>query len=195
MPVVNLKKIFIFLSLLLTFNFSLSQPFVPKGKLCDTREGRIQHIQEISAKQFDWILQKVERVPPDIEKYLIDEYLDSINTRNESRFQKVVSNQYYYPWQLRESIQKFQEEVKNGFTKQIGYGSLKKLPHESEILYYTNLLHRHTDVGENYDSYRNFDRTRQTQYFNSNKDDYMRGFSPGIYKKVIEDLISCSFKK
>ena len=122
-------------------------------------------------KQFDWILQKVERVPPDIEKYLIEEYRDSILSKNESRFQKVVNNQYYYPWKLRESIQKFQDEIKNGYIRQSVFGSVKRDSHESEILYYINLIYRHTDIGENYDSYRIFDRTRQTPYFNSNKID------------------------
>ncbi len=123
-----------------------------------------------------------------------DEYRDSLDTRNESRFLKVVNNQYYYPWKLRESIQKFQEEVRNGYVRQLGYGSFKKDPNESEILYYINLIDRGSDVFENYDEYKIFDNKRPKPYFNEG-DLYKRGFSRGLYKRVIEDLISCSFKK
>jgi hypothetical protein len=190
-----MRKLLIFLSLLIVFNVSYGQSKRPEGKSCNTREGRIQYIQDFSSTYHDWILKKVERVPPDIEKYLTEEYKDSIQSNNQSRFSKVVSNPYFYPWRLRESIQKFQEEVKNGFIGQLGYGSFKKDPHESEILYYSNLLYKNSDISEKYDEYRIFDKTRKNPYFDSNKDDYMRGFLPGIYKVVIGDLISCSFKK
>ena len=195
MSVVTLKKIFIFLSLLFVFNLSYSQSKKPEGKSCNTREGRIQYIQDFSSTYYDWILKKVERVPPDVEKYLSDEYRDSLDTRNESRYQKVVNNQYYYPWKLRESIQKFQEEVRNGFIRQFGYGSFRKDPHESEVLYYVNLIDRGSDVLENYDEYRIFDKRRSKPYFEDKDDGYKRGFSPSMYKLRIEDLISCSFKK
>ncbi len=190
-----MKKLLIFLTLLFVFNLSYGQSKRPEGKTCNSREGRIQFIQDFSSTYYDWILKKVERVPPDIEKYLSEEFRDSIDTNNESRYQKVVNNQYYFPWKLRESIQKFQEEVKNGYVRQVGYGSFKKDPHESETLYYINLLNRSSDVFEKYDEYKIFDNRRPKPYFDNKGDGYKRGFSPGIYKIVIEDLISCSFKK
>jgi hypothetical protein len=190
-----MKKFLLFLTLLFVFNHSYSQSKRPEGKSCNSREGRIQFIQDYSSTYYDWILKKVERVPPDIERYLTEEYRDSILSENNSRFQKVVNNEYYFPWRLRDSIQKFNEELRNGYVRQLGYGSFKKDPHESEILYYTNLLFKSSDVIESYDEYRIFDRRRQKPYFDGKDDGYKRGFSRGIYKVVIEDLISCSFKK
>ena len=190
-----MKKFLLFTFLLFLFNISYGQSKPPEGKFCNTREGRIEYIQDFSSKYFDWILQKVERVPPDIEKYLFEEYRDSLETKNESRFDKVVSNPYFYPWRLRDSIQKFQEKVKDGYGRQNMYGSTKKDPHESEILYYMYLLNGSSDVIEKFDEYRLFDRKRQKPYFNTNQDDYKRGFSRGIYMIVVNNLISCSFKK
>jgi hypothetical protein len=186
-------KVLLWLTLFI-FGHSYSQPNL-ESVSCNTRDGRIQYIQDYSSKYFDWILKKVERVPPDIEKYLSEEYRDSIDTKNESRFQKVVNNPYYYPWKLRESIQKFQDKVKHGYVRQNMYGLTKRDPHETEILYYIYLLHGSSGVIENYDEYKLFDRKRQKPYFNSTEDDYKRSFSRGIYKIVIDGLISCSFKK
>jgi hypothetical protein len=194
MSVINLKKLFIFLSLNFVFNLSYSQTF-PEGVSCNTREGRIQYIQDYSLKHFDWILKKVERVPPDIEKYLSDEYRDSLKTKNESRLQIVLNNPYYYPWKLRESIQKFQDKVKNGYKGQNIYGSIKKDPHETEIRYYSYLLHGSSDVIDKFDEYKIFDNKRQKPYLNSDEDDNKRFVSRSLLWIVIDGLISCSFKK
>jgi hypothetical protein len=167
----------------------------PEGKSCNSQTGRIQFIQEFSSTYFDNLLRNVERVPPDIEKYLQDEYQDSIRLKNESRYQKVVNNQYYFPWKLRDSESKFRDEVKNGFIRELGYGSFKKNPHESEIIYYINLLYKVSDVLESYDEYKIFDRQRSKPFLDPNKDSYLRGFSKDIYKIVIQDLVSCYFKK
>ena len=189
-----MKKIFVFLSLTFVFNLSFSQTF-PEGISCDTRDGRIQYIQDYSSKQFDWILKKVERVPPDIEKYLSEEYRDSKDTKNESRFQKVVNNPYYYPWKLRESIQKFQDKVKNGYVRQNMYGSTKKDPHETEIQYYLYLLDGSLDVIDKFDEYKIYDNKRPKPYFTSHEYSTTRIVSRSLHWIVINGLISCSFKK
>ncbi len=190
-----MKKLFVLLTLLIVFNQSYSQSKRPEGKFCNTFDGRIQFIQDFSSTYFDNLLLKIERVPPDIEKYLSEEYEDSLRTRNESRYQKVVNNQYFFSWKLRESEKKFKEEVKFGLSRVSGFGFGKKNIHESEIIYYTNLLDKVSDVLESYDEYKIFDRQRSRPYLDPSKDTYLRGFSKGIYKIVIEDLISCSFKK
>ena len=74
----------------------------PEGKFCSTQEGRLEYIQRVTSDYYDWLLKKVERVPPETEKYLSSEFKDSVETKNESRYQKVVNNQYFYPWRLRE---------------------------------------------------------------------------------------------
>ena len=188
-----MKKIILLILLTLTFNVSYAQK-KPEGKFCNTQEGRIQYIKDFSTSSHDWILKKVERVPPETEKYISDEFRDSIAARNESRYKKVVNNPYFFAWKLRDSIDKFQDEAKNGFPKEQGYGIFKKNSHEAEILFYTNLLDKNSDVMENYDEYKIFDNKRTKPYLDLN-DSYSRGFSKGILKIVIQDLIVCSFKK
>ncbi len=184
-----MKKTILLLLLTFTFNVSYAQK-KPEGKFCNTQEGRIQYIKDYSTSSHDWILKKVERVPPETEKYISDEFRDSIATRNESRYKKVVNNPYFFAWKLRDSIQKFQDEAKNGYFHK---GNIKN-SHEAEILFYTNLLDKNSDVMENYDEYKIFDNKRTKPYLDSN-DSYSRGFSKGILKIVIQDLIVCSFKK
>jgi hypothetical protein len=188
-----MNKIIFFLLLSFVFSSSFAQKN-PEGKFCNTQEGRIQYIQDLSISHHDWILRKVERIPPDTQKYLSDEYRDAINTRNESRFQKIFTNPYYFAWRLRNSIEKFQDEAKNGFLKEQGYGVIKKNSHEAEILFYTNLLDRNFDVMENYDAYNKFDSKRAKPYFDTS-DSYTRGFSNGMFKIAIDKLVTCSFKR
>lgn len=167
----------------------------PEGKFCSTQEGRLDYIQKFTSNYYDWLLKKVERIPPETEKYLSQESKDSISTGNQSRFSKVVSNQYYYPWRLRESIEGLIEESKSGFQRVSGWGVSKKSPQESEMIYYTNLLDKNSDVYERYGEYSDFDGKRKQPYLSQTDDGYKIGFSKGIYKIVIQDLISCSFKK
>jgi len=188
-----MNKILFFFLLSFVFSSSFAQKN-PEGKFCNTQEGRIQYIQDLSISHHDWILRKVERIPPDTQKYLSDEYRDAIDTRNESRFQKIVNNPYFFAWRLRNSIEKFQDEAKNGFLKEQGYGVFKKNSHEAEILFYTNLLDRNSDVMENYDEYKVFDSKRAKPYFDKS-DSYTRGFSKGMFKIAIEKLVTCSFKR
>jgi len=188
-----MNKIIFFFLLSFVFSSSFAQKN-PEGKFCNTLEGRIQFMQDFSASHHDWISRKVERIPPDTQKYLSDEYRDAIETRNESRYQKIVNNPYYFAWRLRNSIEKFQDEAKNGFFKEQGFGVTKKNSHEAEILFYTNLLDRNSDVMENYDDYKIFDNKRTKPYLDSN-DSYIRGFSKGVFKIITQKLITCSFKR
>lgn len=187
-----MKKIILSTLLLITFNASYAQKN-PEGKYCNTQEGRIQYIQDFSTLHHDWILRKVERVPPETQKYLSEEFRDAIRTRNESRYKTVINNQFYFAWKLRKSIQEFQDEAKNGYLNELGYGSLKKKSHEAEILFYTNLLYRNSEVMESFDEYKIFDNRRTKPFLDSN-DSYTRGFSAGTLKIVIQKLINCSFK-
>ena len=167
----------------------------PEGKSCSTLEGRLEFIQKFTGSYYDWLLKKVERVPPDTEKYLSQEYKDSVSTNNQSRFSKVVSNEYYYPWRLRDGIEKLNEESKTGYQRVSGWGVSKKSPQESEMIYYINLLDRNSDVYDRYGEYSDFDGKRKQSYLSQKDDGYRIGFSKGIYSTVIQDLISCSFKK
>lgn len=188
-------------SLVLVFLFSWSGIVLsqtnprPEGKSCSTLEGRLEYIQKFTSNYYDWLNKKVERIPPDTEKYLSQEFKDSVSTNNQSRYSKVVSNEYYFPWRLRESIEKLNEESKSGFQKVSGWGVGKKPPQESEMIYYTNLLDRNSDVYDRYGEYSDFDRKRKQPYLSEKEDGYRIGFSKGIYKTVLQDLIECSFKK
>ena len=166
----------------------------PEGKSCNTLEGRLEFIQNFTSSYFDWLLKKVERVPPETEKYLSEEYKDSISTQNESRFQKIRSNQYFYPWRLREKYTQLSEESKNGYRKETSWGMNKNNPQESEMIFYTNLLDKNYDFLESVSYYQKYDETRKNPYLVSS-DSYKIGLTGGIYKIVIQDLIKCSFKK
>ena len=167
----------------------------PEGKFCSTQEGRLDYIQKFTSNYYDWLLKKVERVPPETEKYLSQEFKDSVSTNNQSRYSKVVGNEYYFSWRLRESIEKLNEESKTGFQRVSGWGVGKKLPQESEMIYYTNLLDKNSDVYDRYGEYSDFDGKRKQPYLSQKDDSFRIGFSKGIYLIVIQDLISCSFKK
>ena len=166
----------------------------PEGKSCNTLEGRLEYIQNFTSSYFDWLLKKVERVSPETEKYLLEEYKDSISTGNESRYQKVTSNQYFTPWKLRESFNKLSEESKTGYKREIGWGMNKNNPQESEMIFYTNLLDKNYDLLESISYYQKYDRTRKNPYLGS-KDSFNIGLTGGVYKIIIQDLIKCSFKK
>lgn len=173
---------------------ALSQKSRPEGKLCNTLEGRLEYIQTFTSSYHEQLMRKVERVPPDVEKYLSDEYRDSISTGNESRYQKIVNNQYYYPWKLRESHTLLVDESKTGYQKISGWGMSKRNPQENEMIFYTNLLGKNYEFLDSISSYQKFDSTRKTPYLITS-DYYTIGLISGIYKTVIQDLIVCSFKK
>ena len=63
------------------------------------------------------------------------------------------------------------------------------------MIYYINLLDRNSDVYDRYGEYSDFDGKRKQSYLSQKDDSYRIGFSKGIYSTVIQDLISCSFKK
>jgi hypothetical protein len=150
-------------------------------------------LTKVSSEYYDWLLKKIERVPPDTEKYLSQEYRESLETRNEVKYNNVVSNKFFYPWKLRNSIQKFIDESKDGYKRLNLYGS--RNPQESEMIYYTNMLEKNFVVSEDFDTYGRFDRGRKPKVLNDEKDSYTFSLYKGGYGLIIEDLIKCSFKK
>jgi len=166
-----------------------------EGKFCSTQEGRLEYINIVSSGYFDWLLKKVERVPPDTEKYISTEYKDSLDTKNEVKYNNVVSNKFFFPWRLRESIGNFVIESKDGFQKVRFSGGIQMNPQESEMIFYTNLLEKYYDISEEFDTYRRFDRDRKPKVLNDQNETYIFTFKKGMYKRTIQDLIKCSFKK
>ena len=113
-----MRKIFTCLVLVLWVNSSYGQVFSkPEGRSCSTLDGRIEYLTKVSSEYYDWLLKKIERVPPDTEKYLSQEYRESLETRNEVKYNNVVSNKFFYPWKLRNSIQKFVDESNKKLTE------------------------------------------------------------------------------
>ena len=193
MSIVTLKKIFIFLSLLFVFNFSYSQSKKPEGKSCNTFDGRIEFVQNLVTSNYDWLLLKVENIPPETEKYISTEYKSSLETRNESRFNKVMSNEYFYPWKLRNSYKSLISESKTGFLRIHGIGSSTKSKHESEIIFYTNLLETNYEFLESLDEYRIFDNRRNKTYLSGDSGRIV--LSKLDFNRSIQSLIKCSFQK
>jgi hypothetical protein len=167
----------------------------PEGKYCSTQVGRFEYVEKFTSDYYNWLTKKIERVPPDVEKYLTSEYEDSINIRNESRLKTVMENQYYYPWKLRKSIQNLTEESISGYGKVSGWGFNKKNSHENEILFYTNLLGKNFEISEKFDEYQRFDEKRKKPYLKPYEDSFTFTLYKGTYLIVIQDLIRCSFQK
>ena len=191
-----MRKIFFTLFLVCLSFPTLSQiNKKPDGKSCTTQEGRLEYINKLTSQHYDWLLRKVERVPPDIEKYISSEYTDSIETRNEVKYNNVVSNKFFYSWTLRNSINKLIEESKDGYSSVKFQSSLQSDPREIEIIYYTNLLNKNYDVKESYDTYGRYDRNRKPRVLNEEKDSFTFSVWSSTYQMIIQDLIRCSFKK
>uniref|UniRef100_UPI004048D508 hypothetical protein n=1 Tax=Polynucleobacter sp. TaxID=2029855 RepID=UPI004048D508 len=191
-----MKKILLMIFCCTWVNFSFGQE-VPKleGKNCSTLDGRLDYINKLSKVQFDWLLKKVERVPPDIEKYISLEYQESIDTRNEVKYNNVVSNKFFHPWKLRNSIKNFETESKEGF-RRIRYGDSNQITnHKFEMFFYTNLLEKYYIVSEEFDTYGRFDRGRKPKVLDDQKDSFTFALLKGMYISKIQDLIECSFKK
>ncbi len=163
-----------------------------KGKSCTTPEGRLEYIKQFTSKHYDWLLKKVERVPPDIERYISSELRDSFNTSNETKFNLVVSNKFYYPWKLRDSIQQLITESKEGYSK-LGMFNLP----ENEIIFYTNLLEKNFKISTEFSEYVSFDNRRKPRVLNDPDQNIFFTFSLNetLYTSIIQDLIRCSFKK
>jgi hypothetical protein len=178
---------------LLFSNFSHSQLKRPEGNSCNTFDGRIEFVQSLVSSHYDWLFKKVENIPPDTEKYISMEYKNSLETRNESRFNKLVSNEYYYPWKLRDSYKSLILESKNGFTRIYGIVHSKKSKHESEIIFYTNLLEINYELLDSIDEYRKFDNRRNKPYLSG--DSNMIELSKLDFNRTIQSLIKCSFQK
>lgn len=189
----RLNKFFIFLSLIFIFNPSYGQLNKPEGSSCNSFDGRMEFIKNLVISNYDWLLLKVENVPPDIEKYISTEYKSSLETRNESRFNKIVSNEYFYPWKLRNSYKSLISESKIGFSRIHGIGSPTKSKHESEIIFYTNLLESNYEFLDSIDEYRNFDNRRNKPYLSG--DSYRIEISKLTFNRTVQSLIKCSFQK
>lgn len=190
----NWNKFFIFISLFFIFDLSYSQLKRPEGNSCNTFDGRMEFVQSLVNSNYDWLFKKVENIPPDTEKYISMEYRSSLETRNESRFNKIVSNEYYYPWKLRDTYKSLIELSKSGFTKIHGNFPLNKSKHESEIIFYTNLLEKNYEVLDSIDDYRKFDNRRNKPYL-SPGDSNMIELSKLDFNRTIQSLIKCSFQK
>jgi hypothetical protein len=167
----------------------------PEGKFCSTHEGRLEYISKISSEYYDRLLKKIERIPPDTEIYISQEYRDSLETRNEVKYNNVVSNKYFYPWILRNSVNKLIEESKDGYSRTRFQSIPQSDPREIEMIFYINLLDKNFDVKENYDIYSRFDRGRKPRVLNEEQDPFIFSLMNGGYQLVIKDLIRCSFKK
>ncbi|QWD76640.1 hypothetical protein ICV32_02965 [Polynucleobacter sp. MWH-UH24A] len=189
----SINRLLIFISLIFVFNSSYGQVKKPEGKFCNTFDGRIEFVQNLIPSNYDWLLFKVENIPPDTEKYISTEYKSSLETRNESRFNKIVSNEYFYPWKLRDSYKSLISESKNGFFRIHGIGSSTKSKHESEIIFYTNLFEINYEFLDSLDEYRNFDNRRNKPYLSG--DSYRIELSKLNFNRTIQSLIKCSFQK
>ena len=191
-----MKKILTILVLGLWVTSSYGEVFSkPDGKSCTTLEGRLEYINKVSTEYYDWVLKRVERVPPETGKYISEEYKDSLDTRNEVKYNNVVSNKFFYSWKLRNSIQNFVDESKDGYKKLNLYNIGEKNSQETEMIFYTKLLEKNFNVSEEYDSYERFDRNRKPRVLNGEKDSYTFSLYKNGYGLIIRDLIKCSFKK
>jgi hypothetical protein len=186
------QKFFIFLSLLFVFNLSYGQLKISEGNSCNTFEGRMEFVQSLVSSNYDWLLTSVENVPPDIENYISMEYRSSLETRNKSRINKIVSNEYFYPWKLRNSYKSLILESKTGLTRIFGIVPSNKSKHESEIIFYTNLLVTSYELLDSIDEYRKFDNRRNKPYLSG--DSLRIELSKLDFNRTIQSLIKCSFQ-
>ncbi|MBU3606865.1 hypothetical protein [Polynucleobacter nymphae] len=191
-----MKKILVTLFFGLWVTSSYGEPFSkPEGKACTTLDGRLEYINKLTSQYYEWLLVKIERIPPETEKYISLEYKESLETKNEVKYNSVTSNKFFFAWQLRNSIQKLIDESKEGYKKQNLYNMGQKNPQESEMIFYINLLAKNSDVAEEFGAYSRFDRNRKPKVLSEEKDFYTFSFYKNGYKIVIDDLIRCSFKK
>jgi hypothetical protein len=185
----------IFLSFLISSKVYSQNNSRPEGKSCSTQEGRLDLIKNSTTHYYDWLLKKVERIPPETEKYLSLEYKESLDTRNEVKYNNVVSNKYFYPWKLRNSIQNLVNESQDGYKRLNLFNLGQNNSQESEMIFYTNLIEKNFNVSEEFDNYVRYDRSRKPRVLNDEQDSYKFTLYKGLYKSLIQDLITCSFKK
>ena len=191
-----MRKILVTLLFGLWVTSSYSEPFSkPEGKACTTLDGRLEYINKLTSQYYGWLLLKIERVPPETEKYISLEYRESLEANNEVKYNNVTSNKFFPAWKLRNSIQKLVDESKEGYKKQNLYSMGQKNPQESEMIFYVNLLEKNSDVSEEFNAYSRFDRSRKPKVLGDDKDFFTFSLYKNGYKIVIDDLIRCSFKK
>ena len=87
---------------------------LPEGASCNTREGRLKYATDYTNVVYGIWLERVERVPPETERYLEAEYADVMKTRNEQRYQMLVRNPYYPAWRLRTEVSKVVNLARTG---------------------------------------------------------------------------------
>lgn len=160
---------------------------------CDSLDGRLEYIRKVSNHYYDWLLDKIERVPPDMEEYISNEYKSSLKEKNEVKFNNVTSNKFFRAWNLRNSVKEFIDESNNGYQKLILFDMFPPIAKQSEMIFYTNMIEKNYDISDEFDEYLTFDRSRSPSVFDTNSYNSFYYYKGG-YSILIHELIKCSFK-
>jgi hypothetical protein len=162
---------------------------------CDSLDGRLEHIRKVSNHYYDWLLDKIERVPPDMEDYISNEYKASLEELNSVKFDNVTSNKFFRAWNLRKSIKEFIEESNDGYFRLTPFNAMHSKSKEFEMIFYMNMIEKNYDISDEFDEYEAFDRNRSPRVFDSTASipTSFTAYKLG-YSTLIHELIKCSFK-
>ena len=161
---------------------------------CNSLDGRLEYIRKVSNHYYDWLLDKIERVPPDMEEYISNEYKASLKEKNEVKFNNVTSNKFFRAWNLRNSIKEFIDASNNGYQKLILFDILHPKPKQSEMIFYTNLIEKNYEISSKFDDYWIFDSSRYLRVLVSENSMFTFSNYKYGYSSLIHELIKCSFK-
>ena len=161
---------------------------------CNSIDGRLEYIKKISTHYYDWLLDKIERVPPDMEEYISNEYKASLEQKNELKYKNLTSNKFFRAWKLRNSIKNLIEESNGGYQKLVLINVINSKSRQFEMIFYTNLIEKNYEISHEFDDYWLFDSSRSPRALVADVSNLTFYAYKVGYSVLIHELIKCSFK-
>lgn len=126
---------------------AMAQLCGPTETSLSARANRIAQFETM----YDEVVEKIERVPPDVAKFIDTEHQAAISQQNISRFQLVFQNPYFHPQQVFTHLGVIKENL-------AAARSAKSVA--DQVVYLSVVLSRHADFAEAFSAYVDFDSNR-----------------------------------